>query len=839
MKIAWLFFLLLLLINGAANLFGQSVQVNIVPIKTWVIPADFDKNAMPGAGQESSHYYLLLDEQENITQQESFVHYVYKILTNEGLQQMSDLSVDFDPSYEQLLFHSVIIHRNGKRIDQLPNKIRTIQREESMDRYLYDGSVTALINLVDMRVGDIVEYSFTRKGYNPVYEGHISRKINFNYTMGYEKMFQRLVTPSSLALSFKYVNTEADAEQENVNNERVYTWKRNKVPGYIADKQEPEWYNPYSYVLITSFKNWAEMASWSAKRFEVSDADRELVVKEIYPSFKNDSPEAYTLKVIRFVQDEIRYLGFESGLNSHRPHPPAQVYNQRFGDCKDKSLLLSTLLKVNGIESHPVLVNTSYRHKISDQLPSTNAFDHCVVQIKLKDRLFYVDPTISNQGGSLEQYYFPPYGKGLVVNFSSTDLVELPAPVPATISEVQTFDIDSIGGQGLLSIQTTYTGAEAESQRSYFSQNNLESVQKSYLTFYANIYPDIQKAESVQTKDDREANIFIVNEKYRIPSFWKPYQEPSKKIYCEFYPQTMEGYFNVSKSTQRTAPYRLPHPLDYSHEIIVNLPEEWTVTPDQQSIETDYYLYDYKVEYDDHHVSLLTHYKTKQPAIPVSDFPKFVEDHGKMMANLSYSLTYDRGLVQSVASKWPGAVLTILTVLIGAWLVFWLYQHYDPAPHYPSAEGQPIGGWLILVGIGLSFTPLRLLYDFITQEHLMNGTAWLTMWYTNSYGYFIFLFIEHIYNFIYLLFSILVLVLFFQRRSSVPRLISILYGASCVATILDNVIAAQMSTEVVIDTRDITRAIFAAAVWIPYFHRSERVKKTFVNTYRHGADQGD
>lgn len=837
MKIVRFFLLLIFLINSSVHLFSQSAQVKTSPVKSWVTPIDFDKDAVPGAGQESSHYYLLLDEQENITQQESFVHYVYKILTNEGLQQMSDLSVEFDPSYEQLFFHSVSIHRDGTSIDQLPKKIRTIQREQSMDRYLYDGSVTAVINLADMRIGDIVEYSFTRKGYNPVYEGHISRKIHFNYNMAFEKMFQRLVTPSSLNLSFKYVNTETKADQENLNNQVIYTWNRNKVPGYIADNQEPEWYNPYSYVLITSFNNWAEMAAWSAKRFHVSDADMQLVLKEIYPQFKNNTPEEYTLKVIRFVQDEIRYLGFESGLNSHKPHAPAQVYNQRFGDCKDKSLLLSTLLKVHGVESYPVLLNTSYRHKISDQLPSTNAFDHCVVQIKLKDHLFYVDPTINNQGGSIDQYYFPAYGKGLVVNSSSMDLVDLPAPLPASISEVQTFDVDSIGGQSLLSIQTTYTGSEAESQRSYFSQNNLESLQKGYLTYYANMYPDIEKVETVKMEDDRHANILIVREKYKIPSFWKPYEEKARKIYCEFYPQTLEGYFNVSKSTQRTAPYRLQHPLDYLHEISINLPEEWTVTPDQQSIETDYYQYDYKVEYQDNHISLLTHYKTKQSSIPTSAFPKFVEDHGKMMTNLSYSLTYDLNLVQSATSKWPGGVLTIITILFGAWMVFWLYQHYDPQPYYPATWGQPIGGWLILVGIGLSLTPLRLLYDFITEENLMNGTAWLTMWYANSYGYFTFLFIEHIYNFIYLLFSILVLILFFQRRSAVPRLISILYAGSCAATILDSVLAAQINPELAVDAQEITRAFFTVVIWIPYFQMSLRVKKTFVNTYRGGSDQ--
>ena len=102
---------------------------------------------------------------------------------------MSDLNVEFDPSYEQLAFHAISIHRPGQSqvINQLPGDIRTVQREESMDRYLYDGSLTAIVNLADVRVGDIVEFAYTKKGYNPVYDGYYSTRINFNYTTSYEK----------------------------------------------------------------------------------------------------------------------------------------------------------------------------------------------------------------------------------------------------------------------------------------------------------------------------------------------------------------------------------------------------------------------------------------------------------------------------------------------------------------------------------------------------------------------------------------------------------------------------------------------------------------------------
>ncbi len=641
----------------------------------------------------------------------------------------------------------------------------------------------------------------------------------------------RLNAPTTFDLSFKYINTTIKPQVSKEKDRVSYTWEINKANGLLRDNHEPDWYYPYEAVLITNFKNWAEVAQWATKRYRISEQDKQVVVRDIVPKFKSTTQEEYTLEAIRFVQDDIRYLGFESGLNSHKPHPPIQVYNQRFGDCKDKSLLLSTLLNAKGIESYPVLVNTIYRDKLSEQLPLINSFNHCVVQVKLNDKFFYIDPTISSQGGKLDRYFFPAYGKGLVVNSASSELIDFPTIQESSTHEVQTIDLASIGGEGMLRIETTYKGADADNQRSYYANNSLESIQKGYLTYYGNLYPDIQKFETIQINDDRSANVFKVKEKYKIPTFWKPYKDQEGKIFCEFYPQSLEGYFNVSKSASRKAPYRLTYPLNFSHEIHVTLPEEWTINADQIKIESDYYKYDYEVIYENRFLSVLTKYTTKSESVAVTDFEKFVEDHRKMMDNLSYMLTYNKALVKNASNKWPGIIVTILSLLLGAGLVYWVYFKYHPASHYPPAWGVPIGGWLVLVGLGVCLTPVRLLYAFFSTDSLLSGAGWLSMWYTQQYDYFIFLLLEHIYNVMFLMASVLAVILFFQKRTAAPKLISVIYGVSCIATILDTVAALQMTPNTIVDYKDIFRSIFAAVIWIPYLYKSQRVKKTFVNNY--------
>lgn len=829
--------LLLLFIVIATNAWSQSSKVNVKPKNVWVEKVDFDKNATPAPGQESSYYYLLVDDQENFTLQESYSHYVYKILTTEGVQQMSDLSFDFDPSYEKFTLHTISIHRDGEVINQIPKEIRTIQREESMDRFLYDGTLTAVVNLTDVRVGDIVEYAFTRKGYNPIYGDYINRKIYFNNTFSFEKSYQKVIVPATNTFLFKYVNTTGEPQVKKDGDKVSYSWSFSRVPALISDNYEPNWYNPYEYVFISNFKNWSEVIAWASKNFYVSESDKQIVLKEISSKFKESTSEEYALQAIRFVQDEIRYLGFESGLNSHKPHPPGKVYNQRFGDCKDKSLLLVTLLRAKDIEAYPVLINTTYRDKISEQLPSANAFDHCVVQLKVDDKIIYVDPTINDQGGKLFTNYFPDYGKGLVVNTNLNDLVEIPKPLASSTTEIQTFDMSTAEAEGKLKVKTIYKGGDADGQRSYFSRNNLASTQKSYLTYYGNLYPDIEKFGSIKVLDNRDSNIFIVEESYKIPKIWKTSGAEDKSNYCDFYPQSLESYFSVSKSSQRTAPYSLYYPLNHFHEIHVNIPEDWSINPEQTTIENDYYQYERKVNYDYRHLSILTHYITKAPFIPKEAFSKFVEDHEKMMNNLSYRVAINQTSNKAKSARWLGYLLSIIILGAGVWLVLFLYRKYDPQPYYPAAWGEPIGGWLILVCIGITLSPIRLLYSFYENPSIVNGEAWLLMLYAKNYLSFIYVLLVNIYNIASLLFTILIIVLFYQRRSSIPRLISLLYAASFMGIMIDSYVALQIDPNTVVDTKEILRSVVAAAIWIPYFNKSNRVKRTFVNTYQNDNDQ--
>jgi hypothetical protein len=82
-----------------------------------------------------------------------------------------------------------------------------------------------------------------------------------------------------------------------------------------------------------------------------------------------------------FLQSEVRYVAIEIGVGGFQPHPVGEIFHYRYGDCKDKAALLSSMLQVAGIHSDFVLIDTD-RGFVNPAVPST-WFDHAILAIEL------------------------------------------------------------------------------------------------------------------------------------------------------------------------------------------------------------------------------------------------------------------------------------------------------------------------------------------------------------------------------------------------------------------------------------------------------------------------
>jgi len=335
------------------------------------------------------------------------------------------------------------------------------------------------------------------------------------------------------------------------------------------------------------------------------------------------------------VQDEIRYLGIEMGENSHKPNSPDKTLKQRFGDCKDKSYLLCTLLKALNIEASPVLLNTVYKKTIGSWLPTATAFDHVAVRVKLNGVFYWLDPTISYQRGTLESISFPDYQLGLVVNDGTTDLTVIPFKNKGRVTVKEVFNVADMSGNVNLIVTSNYTGSYADNIRQDFKNNSINEKQKDYLDYYA-AYIDKIKADSLKYVSNEESGDFTTIEYYSLSDFWGK-MNSIKNV--SFEPYVINGVIKKLKDENRIMPFSLPFPAIYNEEIEILLPDNWSIQQFSEDVSCSNFKLSYTYNCSGNKVSLKYYYENLKDHVLPEEFKSFEESLVKADKSLGYSLT--------------------------------------------------------------------------------------------------------------------------------------------------------------------------------------------------------
>jgi hypothetical protein len=148
-----------------------------------------------------------------------------------------------------------------------------------------------------------------------------------------------------------------------------------------------------------------------------------------------------------------------------------------------------------------------------------------------------------------------------------------------------------------------------------------------------------------------------------------------------------------------------------------------------------------------------------------------------------------------------------------------------------------LAGWLVLVQIGLYLTMITLLVQiFRVNLPAFEPDTWGVLTSKDSELYHALwgpiIVFEGAYNIAFLLFCIFVLVMFYTRKSILPKLMIIFYSASLAVGIIDTILVYQIPLAREMETgssfTDIVRSAITCAIWIPYFLKSERVQNTFI-----------
>jgi len=540
--------------------------------------------------------------------------------------------------------------------------------------------------------------------------------------------------------------------------------------------------------------------------------------------------------LINYVQNEVRYLGMESGIGAYKPHPPRQVHKQRYGDCKDKSLLLVALLRNEGLEADPMLVHTGLKHIVEDRLPGYSAFNHCIVSFIHDEERYYVDPTISNQGGGLENLCFPGYKRGLLLKAGESALTTIPDRGASALNIQEDIYVDSLGGNARFIVKSEYIGRKADNIRSYFRSESRESIQKEFTEYYSNLYPGIKAEGEIKIADEEQSssNRILVEEHYKVEDFWQD-SEDGNYIFFESYALVLESETSYPKSPERNMPYFTGEPFTFTQVNRIHMPESWAVDESDLSIEGDGFSYRGNTEYDDQIITVSHFYQRTKEYIEADSVASFIARHEKIQDELGMYVSYRN--TEGFKASWLAIFMGILILSCAVIVAIRVYKRYNPEKSAVFDE-IGIGSWLILPAIGFSISPFVLLYQIFTDSYF-NWHTWdaLINVGENELGLFLLGTFEFVFTLLHFVLIMLVLFVFYKRRTSAPRIISIYLAFAVVFGIADLVLIEAVAPGILPEEdqaglmRDIGSSFISAALWIPIFNISERVKRTFTKTY--------
>ena len=190
-----------------------------------------------------------------------------------------------------------------------------------------------------------------------------------------------LEAPTEEHIKFKLLNSDAATATARKGKRVTHTWRLNDLAAIALEDGMPTFDNIIPLLHITTVKNWTEVDQWAAAMFlPAARTDRSLhkLARSITQS--TASRRNKIKAVFKYMQDNIRYIGTYLNRGGYLPNKAPVVLKNRYGDCKDQTILIIALLDSIGIKALPAIVRTYPEIRIDTDIP-TNQFSHMIVYV--------------------------------------------------------------------------------------------------------------------------------------------------------------------------------------------------------------------------------------------------------------------------------------------------------------------------------------------------------------------------------------------------------------------------------------------------------------------------
>ena len=461
----------------------------------------------------------------------------YRILRPEG-KEYGILQIPYSSETRIMSMKGWSIPANGKPYEVgEKDALDTILFSEN----LYEDTRQKLLTIPASEPGAVIGYEYKQRRREFI----LQNQWIFQQDVPVRLARLELRLPNGWSYQEFWANHPTVAAQPEGSNR--FVWELKEIPEIKAEKSMPYWETIAGQLFLRyispgragSFTSWDEVCQWYAQL--VSDRGRpseELKQKTMELTAGVDDTLARIRALASFVQQDVRYVAIMIGAGNYQPHPAAEIFKNRYGDCKDKVTLLTSMLDQIGVESFFVLTNTE-RGMIQPEFPTPIVFDHVIIAIRMPadiSRVALHSRIEHPQLGSL-LFFDPtsPYtplgylpaemqaNDGLLVLPSGGGLVTLP-PSPAAANSLSRTAKLQLKADGDLEgeIQEIWSGASAAEFRGKWLNISEVERKKAVQSFFGQQTIAVEISHLSADLSNRTGEAASLNYGFRLARFANP-----------------------------------------------------------------------------------------------------------------------------------------------------------------------------------------------------------------------------------------------------------------------------------------------------------------------------
>ncbi len=482
-----------------------------------------------------------------------FRQQLIKVNNTKGVAKYKSHRVDYLPDTQHLeVLVARVIRPDGSEQE---GDQRDVQLSDPAIRMYYDRRLK-VIRFASLRPGDVIELQtvLSDTPANNMFKDYFGTLHPLQGASPIREL--QLVVELRAGRSIRFSKPRLRGlkhQQHKRSKQTIHRWTAQNVPAIQAEPQMPGWAETYAHLHISTFHKWRDVARWYwglVKGQYHADTALRKAARRAVRGLRTQREKV--VAIYNLVVKKTRYVALAFGVHTYKPYTAPSVFARKFGDCKDKAMLMAVMLGEVGVKAHPVLVRTRRGGRLSTAIPSLAPFDHAILYVP--GLRLWLDGT-AERTGSADLPHADQGMMALIIDGKDGRLVTTPT-LPASANRVQRKIQLKIGKKGDARVSETWTirGQEAAWWRRRFADAALRKDH--YGKLISQIFPRARIGTITLSDPDALEKAVTVKATYRIPGFA---QVRGRRL-------TMELTLSARSRTSRFAPLsQRKQPLEYAY----------------------------------------------------------------------------------------------------------------------------------------------------------------------------------------------------------------------------------------------------------------------------------